>query len=164
MTTETNDTPATFVIGDRVEKVKGANWRGRVVGTYSTSLTPEGYAVESENEPGSVQIYPAASLRSVLAADTAPGWEFFRDAAYFDMWSVRRIDQRGFEQAFHVSSEEEAHALMRILSASTEPPARHRIAAERAEPLITPSEPMQLSAVLNQAESANLVKDETVSR
>lgn len=54
----------TFSLGDRVTKTKGSSWTGRVVGFYSTELTPEGYAVESENEPGSVQIYP----RSALAA------------------------------------------------------------------------------------------------
>lgn len=52
-----------FAIGDRVTKIKGSGWTGRVVGTYSTTLTPEGYAVESENELGSVQIYPATALR-----------------------------------------------------------------------------------------------------
>ena len=52
-----------FSIGDRVTKIKGSAWTGRVVGTYITTMTPEGYAVESENEPGSVQIYPAAALR-----------------------------------------------------------------------------------------------------
>lgn len=51
-----------FTIGDRVHKTKGSRWQGRIVGTYSTSLTPEGYAVESETEHGSVQIYPAAAL------------------------------------------------------------------------------------------------------
>lgn len=55
--------PATFQIGDYVEKVKGSSWRGRIVGTYSTSITPEGYSVESVLEPGSVQIYPASALR-----------------------------------------------------------------------------------------------------
>lgn len=53
-----------FDIGDRVRKIRGSSWQGRVVGTYSTSLTPEGYAVESEREPGSVQIYPAAALEA----------------------------------------------------------------------------------------------------
>jgi dihydrofolate reductase (trimethoprim resistance protein) len=53
----------TFAIGDRVEKISGSSWRGLIVGTYSTSLTPEGYAVESETETGSVQIYPAKALR-----------------------------------------------------------------------------------------------------
>lgn len=51
-----------FQIGDEVRKVKGSQWHGRVVGTYSTDLTPEGYAVESSTEKGSVQIYPAAAL------------------------------------------------------------------------------------------------------
>lgn len=53
---------AKFSLGDRVRKIKGSRWQGRVVGTYSTDLTPEGYAVESETEIGSVQIYPAAAL------------------------------------------------------------------------------------------------------
>lgn len=51
-----------FKLGDHVRKIKGSQWKGRVVGTYSTSLTPEGYAVESDTEKGSVQIYPAAAL------------------------------------------------------------------------------------------------------
>ena len=49
-------------IGTRVTKRKGSSWTGRVVGFYSTELTREGYAIESENEPGSVQIYPIAAL------------------------------------------------------------------------------------------------------
>ena len=51
-----------FRLGDRVTKTKGSSWTGRVVGFYSTSLTPEGYAVESETERGSVQIYPVGAL------------------------------------------------------------------------------------------------------
>lgn len=54
-------------IGTRVRKKSGSAWQGRVVGYYSTALTPEGYAVESEREPGSVQIYPRAALE--FAAD-----------------------------------------------------------------------------------------------
>ena len=53
---------AMFGLGDRVRKKSGAAWQGRVVGWYSTKLTPEGYAVESEAHPGSVQIYPAGAL------------------------------------------------------------------------------------------------------
>lgn len=53
-----------FKLGDRVTKTKGSSWTGLVVGFYSTKLTPIGYAVESENEPGSVQIYPEAAIRS----------------------------------------------------------------------------------------------------
>lgn len=51
-----------FTIGDRVRKIKGSKWHGKIVGTYSTKLTPEGYCVESDTEEGSVQIYPAAAL------------------------------------------------------------------------------------------------------
>ena len=53
-----------FTLGDRVRKTKGSQWHGTVVGTYSTALTPEGYAVESSTEIGSVQIYPAAALEA----------------------------------------------------------------------------------------------------
>jgi R67 dihydrofolate reductase len=60
-----------FQFGDTVRKVKGAQWQGRVVGTYSTSLTPEGYCVESDAHPGSVQIYPAAALELVLVLEAA---------------------------------------------------------------------------------------------
>jgi dihydrofolate reductase (trimethoprim resistance protein) len=56
---------ATFGLGDRVRKKSGAAWQGQVVGWYSTNLTPEGYAVESEAHPGSVQIYPVAALERV---------------------------------------------------------------------------------------------------
>ncbi len=56
---------AVFRLGDLVRKKSGAAWQGRVVGWYSTKLTPEGYAVESEAHPGSVQIYPVAALERV---------------------------------------------------------------------------------------------------
>lgn len=56
--------PTKFAIGQRVTKIRGSSWTGKVVGFYSTSLTPMGYAVESENEPGSVQIYPEAAIES----------------------------------------------------------------------------------------------------
>ena len=56
---------ATFGLGNRVRKKSGAAWQGQVVGWYSTKLTPEGYAVESESHPGSVQIYPVAALERV---------------------------------------------------------------------------------------------------
>jgi dihydrofolate reductase (trimethoprim resistance protein) len=57
--------PATFGLGERVRKKSGAAWQGHIVGWYSTKLTPEGYAVESEAHPGSVQIYPVAALERV---------------------------------------------------------------------------------------------------
>ena len=49
-------------LGTNVRKIKGAEWNGRIVGFYSSSLTPEGYVVESTREVGSVQVYPAAAL------------------------------------------------------------------------------------------------------
>ena len=59
--TEENVAPK-FDIGDRVTKIKGSKWTGIIVGFYCTELTPIGYAVESEAEKGSVQIYPEAAL------------------------------------------------------------------------------------------------------
>ena len=56
---------AKFARGDLVRKRSGSQWQGRVVGEYSTTLTPEGYAVESEAHAGSVQIYPASALELV---------------------------------------------------------------------------------------------------
>ena len=58
--------PAQMGLGDRFRKKSGAAWQGRIVGWYSTQLTPEGYAVESESHPGSVQIYPVAALERVV--------------------------------------------------------------------------------------------------
>lgn len=52
-------------LGTRVRKKSGSSWQGRVVGYYSTSLTPQGVCVESEREPGSVQIYPVRALEKV---------------------------------------------------------------------------------------------------
>lgn len=54
--------PNQHPLGTLVRKVRGSQWRGRVVGYYSATHTPEGYAVESVFEPGNVQVYPAAAL------------------------------------------------------------------------------------------------------
>lgn len=54
-----------FKLGDFVRKKSGSEWQGTIVGWYSTELTPEGYAVESEYHKGSVQIYPANALELV---------------------------------------------------------------------------------------------------
>ena len=58
-----------FNRGDLVRKKSGSEWSGPIVGEYSTSLTPEGYAVESDCHPGSVQIYPAAALELIQRAE-----------------------------------------------------------------------------------------------
>ena len=57
-----------FQAGDLVRKTSGSEWEGRIVGTYSTALTPEGYAVESSAHAGSVQIYPAKALEHIKGA------------------------------------------------------------------------------------------------
>lgn len=51
-----------FSLGDRVRKKSGSSWHGYVVGFYDTDLTAIGYAIESERETGSVQIYPESAL------------------------------------------------------------------------------------------------------
>jgi len=56
---------STFKIGDSVRKKSGSSWEGRIVGTYITELTPEGYAVESFAHKGSVQIYPVNALEAL---------------------------------------------------------------------------------------------------
>ena len=57
-----NNAPPTYRLGTWVRKRQGGSWRGKVVGWYQTSLTQEGYVVESFFEPGSVQLYPVAAL------------------------------------------------------------------------------------------------------
>lgn len=49
----------------RVRKKSGSNWHGRIVGFYCTTNTRIGYAVESEREVWSVQIYPASALEVI---------------------------------------------------------------------------------------------------
>lgn len=49
-------------LGDHVRKIRGSEWQGIIVGSYSTSLTPVGWVVESESHKGSCQLYPEAAL------------------------------------------------------------------------------------------------------
>ncbi len=63
--TPTGEQDGKFAMHQRVRKTSGSEWQGRICGTYSTELTPEGYAVESEAHAGSVQIYPAKALEAV---------------------------------------------------------------------------------------------------
>lgn len=56
-----------YHLGDRLTKVSGASWTGHVVGFYRSTLTEIGYAIESENEPGSVQIYPEKALTKITS-------------------------------------------------------------------------------------------------
>lgn len=52
-------------LGDRVQKKKGSEWHGTIVGSYSTELTPIGWVVESEREKGSCQLYPESALELI---------------------------------------------------------------------------------------------------
>jgi len=61
----TKKTKRKFELGQEVMKISGSEWQGYIVGEYSTELTPEGYAVESKDHKGSVQIYPAKALKAV---------------------------------------------------------------------------------------------------
>lgn len=61
MTSEADRLP----LGTRMRKKSGSSWQGRIVGYYSTELTPVGYCIESEREPGSVQLYPNKALEVV---------------------------------------------------------------------------------------------------
>lgn len=56
---------ADWPLGMPVTKIKGSSWTGKIVGYYSTSLTPQGLCIESVNEPGSVQIYPVSAIRAM---------------------------------------------------------------------------------------------------
>ena len=58
-----------FKLGETVYKTKGSSWKGKIVGFYSTELTPIGYAVESDSEKGSVQIYPEKALAAFKEGD-----------------------------------------------------------------------------------------------
>jgi dihydrofolate reductase (trimethoprim resistance protein) len=53
-----------FSVGRLVKKRSGSQWRGRIVGSYSTDLTPRGFVVESWFETGSVQVYPEVALET----------------------------------------------------------------------------------------------------
>lgn len=82
-----------FEIGQRVRKTKGSQWKGVIVGTYSTELTPEGYAVESDTEHGSVQIYPAAALELFEADDEREAFEAWISQHHDGVKHARGLDR-----------------------------------------------------------------------
>jgi hypothetical protein len=43
-------------------------------------------------------------------------WETFCDTFYFDLWRVRRKDDRGFNDGYHLQNEKEAKALVELLN------------------------------------------------
>lgn len=54
-----------FQLDDLVYNKSGSEWDGRIVGFYSTTTTPRGYAVQSSTHRGNVQIYPEAALELI---------------------------------------------------------------------------------------------------
>lgn len=58
-----------YPLGAVMRKKSGSEWQGRVVGYYSTDLTPDGLAIESSAHAGSVQIYPLKALEVVAALE-----------------------------------------------------------------------------------------------
>ena len=75
-----------YKLGKHLRKKSGSQWEGKVVGFYSTELTPEGYAIESAAHAGSVQIYPKNALEPVLilakAKDACKGCYYLEGSAY----------------------------------------------------------------------------------
>jgi hypothetical protein len=43
-------------------------------------------------------------------------WETFCDSSYFDLWRVRRKNERGFNDGYHLQNGEEAKALVELLN------------------------------------------------
>jgi hypothetical protein len=94
-------------LGDCVQKAKGSSWQGRVVGFYSTELTPIGYAIESEREPGPVQIYPEATL-TIAIEGSGNGQQSARHPATNDFMAASsnsRHDRRIFQGSRMMSRE-----------------------------------------------------------
>jgi len=51
-----------------------------------------------------------------------PQWEFFQDVSYYDMWCVRRVNDRAFGQGFHLLRGNEAADLADLLNATARAP------------------------------------------
>jgi hypothetical protein len=79
-------------IGTRVRKKSGSRWQGRVVGYYSTELTPQGVCIESENEPGSVQIYPIKAVEILEGATPHPDEQELQDILSEAMSDIHDMD------------------------------------------------------------------------
>lgn len=43
-------------------------------------------------------------------------WETFCDRSYYDLWRVRRKNERGFNDGYHIHNGEEARALVDLLN------------------------------------------------
>lgn len=60
-----------FPRGCKVEKISGPQWRGVVVGHYSSSFTPEGLVIEctAEGARGQVHVEPAKRMQRTQPHD-----------------------------------------------------------------------------------------------
>lgn len=56
--------PKMFPLGCKVQKASGPEWRGKVVGYYSSTWTPEGLVIEctAEGARGQVHVEPAKRM------------------------------------------------------------------------------------------------------
>lgn len=43
-------------------------------------------------------------------------WETFCDRSYYDLWRVRRKNERGFNDGYHIHNGDEARALVELLN------------------------------------------------
>lgn len=109
-----------FKLGDEVRKTKGSQWHGTVVGTYSTTLTPEGYAVESMTEKGSVQIYPVTALE--LCRQEAQGGQVLdeEDPMWQELEAFRKRHWQHWNAAENLLI---AHLVARMQTATPKPQA-----------------------------------------
>lgn len=64
--------------------------------------------------PGGCAYCGALPCDQVLHPSDA--WETFSDPSYFDMWCVRRSDERVFGQGFHLVNGDEAKELCALLN------------------------------------------------
>ena len=63
-----------FPLGAMVEKISGPEWRGKIVGHYSSTFTPNGIVIEciADGAKGQVHVEPAKRMRLVEPAPVDP--------------------------------------------------------------------------------------------
>lgn len=90
------DDVAGFPIGALVEKISGPEWRGKVVGHYSSTFTPNGIVIEciADGAKGQVHVEPAKRMRLVEPAPVEPLREALSWAIgqHFDLTDAQLAD------------------------------------------------------------------------
>jgi hypothetical protein len=66
-----------------------------------------------------IEYQPVVSGGAVGSDNAKSEWEYFCDAAYYDMWAVREKGETRWGHCFHVPTLEEAKSLADILSNRT---------------------------------------------